>query len=177
MPGVSIPVVLCVIFHQQMRFLLQVQNDLTKDGGYLYFIKHLESDDAEIVPESRAQAAFVLAAICRNNKKGKLLCAQAGLLQTCSAQIPATAAAFSSTQRMGSDGSQQLELLLKWLIICVGHLCEDVQEIWSLAVESQVSFARLILFFHSNLIYLCSCRYLICLLIYLGPILRISGHL
>ena len=53
-----------------MCVFLQVQNDLTKDGGYLYFVKHLESDDADIVPESRAQAAFVLAAICRNNKKG-----------------------------------------------------------------------------------------------------------
>lgn len=144
--------VLCLLI---LAYLLQVQNDLTKDGGYLYFIKHLESDDADIVPESRAQAAFVLAAICRNNKKGKLLCAQAGLLQTCSAQIPATAAALASTQCMGSDGSQQLEFLLKWLIICVGHLCEDVQEIWRLAMESQVNISRLTQFYGQNLIHLC----------------------
>jgi hypothetical protein len=60
---------------------LQVQSDLVKDGGHLYFIKHLESRDPGISPESRAQAAFVLAAICNRHSKGQLLCAQAGLLQ------------------------------------------------------------------------------------------------
>lgn len=61
--------------------VLQVQSDLVKDGGHLYFIKHLESRDPGISPESRAQAAFVLAAICNRHSKGQLLCAQAGLLQ------------------------------------------------------------------------------------------------
>jgi regulator-associated protein of mTOR len=111
----------------------QVQNDLTKDGGYLYFIKHLELEDSDIFPESRAQAAFILSAICKNNKKGQLLCAQAGLLQTCCSQIPAIAAAMASA--VTSDGGQQMELLLSWLLICVGQLCEDVPEIVNLAYE------------------------------------------
>ena len=36
----------------------QVQSDLVKDGGHLYFIKHLESRDPGVSPESRAQASF-----------------------------------------------------------------------------------------------------------------------
>lgn len=61
----------------------QVQSDLVKDGGHQYFVKHLESRDPAVSPESRAQAAFVLAAICNGHSKGQLLCAQAGLCQVC----------------------------------------------------------------------------------------------
>jgi len=116
----------------------QVQNDLTKDGGYMYFIKHLESDDPEIVPESRAQAAFVLSAICKKNRKGQLLCAQAGLLQICRAQIPETATEMANPSQIGSDRTQQLEILLKWLVICAGQVCEDVVETVGVAMDCQL---------------------------------------
>lgn len=116
----------------------QVQNDLTKDGGYLYFIKHLEAEDSDIVPESRAQAAFVLSAICKKNRKGQLLCAQAGLLQICRAQIPATFTAMKNPSQIGSDRKEQLEMLLKWLIICAGQVCEDVPEAVGLALDCQL---------------------------------------
>lgn len=116
----------------------QVQNDLTKDGGYMYFIKHLESEDVDIVPESKAQAAFVLSAICQKNRKGQLLCAQAGLLQICRAKIPTTFNEMVNTSHTGSDRSRQLEMLLKWLVICAGHVCEDVPETVGLAIDCQV---------------------------------------
>jgi regulator-associated protein of mTOR len=67
-----------------------------KDGGHLYFIKHLESRDPSVPPESRAQAAFVLAAICSGNPRAQLLCAQAGLMQVCTGQLPAALAALAS---------------------------------------------------------------------------------
>ena len=116
----------------------QVQNDLTKDGGYMYFVKHLESDDSDIVPESRAQAAFVLSAICKRNRKGQLLCAQAGLLQICRVLIPGTATEMGDPSAIGSDRTQQLEMLLKWLIICAGQVCEDVPETIGLAMDCQL---------------------------------------
>jgi len=116
----------------------QVQNDLTKDGGYMYFIKHIESEDPDIVPESRAQAAFVLSAICKKNRKGQLLCAQAGLLQICRSQIPETATQMANPNEIGSDRTQQLEMLLKWLVICAGQVCEDVPETVGVAMDCQL---------------------------------------
>ena len=38
---------------------LQVQSDLVKDGGHLYFVKHLESRDPGVSPESRAQVRSI----------------------------------------------------------------------------------------------------------------------
>ena len=64
--------------------LPQVQGDLIKDSGHMYFIKHLESPGTGggVPPAaSRAQAAFVLAATCDNHPRAQLLCSQAGLLQ------------------------------------------------------------------------------------------------
>lgn len=57
----------------------QVQNDLTKDGGYLYFIRHLQDTNENSTVESKSQAAFILSAICRKNQKAQSLCIQAGL--------------------------------------------------------------------------------------------------
>ncbi len=58
-----------------------VQVDLVKDNGHLYFIKHLDSHDPALTPESRAQAAFVLSVICDGHPRGQTLCAQADLLK------------------------------------------------------------------------------------------------
>jgi len=120
----------------------QVQTDLIKDGGYLYFIKQLESDDPDIGPESRAQAAFILAAICKNNPKGQLLCAQAGLVQICLDHLPATVTALASAERSGSETRRKLGTLVKWLMICFGQLCEDIEEITAMAIEQQVCYIR-----------------------------------
>jgi regulator-associated protein of mTOR len=51
-----------------------------KDAGHHYFIKHLEDSEPGISSDSRAQAAFVLAIICDGYPRGRLLCAEQGLL-------------------------------------------------------------------------------------------------
>ncbi|PSC68711.1 Regulatory-associated of TOR 1 [Micractinium conductrix] len=121
----------------------QVQSDLVKDGGHLYFIKHLESRDPGVSPESRAQAAFVLAAICNRHPKGQLLCAQSGLLQVCTGQLPAALAAMASAADSAfaslSNGSstKSMALLVRWLLLCAGKLCEDAPEITAMALREQ----------------------------------------
>jgi hypothetical protein len=45
------------------------QVDLVKDGGHLYFITYLNAGEGGIELSSRAQAAFVLAAICDHHPK------------------------------------------------------------------------------------------------------------
>ncbi len=42
-----------------------------KDGGHLYFLRYLEAADAG-PPDSRAQAAFVLAVLCRPGGRGQV---------------------------------------------------------------------------------------------------------
>ena len=97
----------------------QVQNDLTKDGGYLYFIRHLQEDGdrsgASVSPsmESKAQAAFILSAICRKNKKGQSLCVQAGLVEVIVELL----------------GRERDEELLKWLLILCGEFDEIDHEL------------------------------------------------
>ncbi|KAL4426136.1 hypothetical protein ABPG77_007418 [Micractinium sp. CCAP 211/92] len=123
----------------------QVQSDLVKDGGHLYFIKHLESRDPGVSPESRAQAAFVLAAICNQHAKGQLLCAQAGLLQVCTGQLPAALAALASAADAGfflpspgaGTSTSGMTLLVRWLLLCSGKLCENAPEITAMALREQ----------------------------------------
>ena len=107
----------------------QVQADLVKDKGHLYFVKHLETQDTAVGPDSRAQAAFVLASICSRHRKGQLLCAQAGLLKICSSQIPVTLAATAAVKQDDPVGYRSMVGLTKWIILCLGKLCEDAPEI------------------------------------------------
>ncbi len=117
----------------------QVRGDLVKDGGHVYFIRHLESADAGVGPESRAQAAFVLAAVCDGHRKGQLLCAQAGLLQACAAQLPAALAAGDEAAAAGdAAGARGLALLVRWLLLCVGKMCEDAPEVAAMALREGV---------------------------------------
>jgi regulator-associated protein of mTOR len=124
----------------------QVQSDLIKDGGHLYFIKHLESQDEAVGPESRAQAAFVLAAICNGHPKGQLLCAQSGLLQVCSAQLPGALTAMAAAEQSDPAAARAMALLVKWLVLCVGKLCEDMPEVTAMATREQMhdTLARLL---------------------------------
>ncbi|KAL4421494.1 hypothetical protein ABPG75_010785 [Micractinium tetrahymenae] len=121
----------------------QVQSDLVKDGGHLYFIKHLESRDRGVSPESRAQAAFVLAAICNQHPKGQLLCAQAGLLQVSMGQLPAAlavlATAVDADLASSAPGSsaKSMALLVRWLLLCAGKLCENAPDITAMALREQ----------------------------------------
>ncbi len=52
-----------------------------KDGGHHYFISSLDVNEPGMSPDSRAQAAFVLAVICDGHKRGRLVCGEQGLLQ------------------------------------------------------------------------------------------------
>lgn len=46
-----------------------LQVDLVKDAGHQYFVKFLDMYDSSVDLHSRAQAAFVLAAICDGHPK------------------------------------------------------------------------------------------------------------
>jgi regulatory associated protein of mTOR len=124
---------------EALKHLMQVQSDLLKDSGHLYFIKHLESTDSSITPESREQAAFVLSAICNQYPKAQHLCAQAGLLQVLCSQMPHNLVLLTTAGATGSPSAHGISQLVKWLIICIGKLCGDVPELVTLAVRHKVS--------------------------------------
>ena len=120
----------------------QVQSDLIKDGGHLYFIKQLDSSQQEagVGAESRAQAAFVLSAICNGHSKGQLLCAQAGLVQVCASQLPVALAAAEATSDPAKARDEML--LAKWLVLCIGKVCEDMPDLTAAALRSEVSLKK-----------------------------------
>lgn len=121
----------------------QVQSDLVKDGGHLYFIKHLEAQDPAIGYGSRAQAAFVLAAICNRHPKGQLLCAQAGLLQVCLNLLPTALDEVLGVEHGEAGVKRDAALLVKWLLLCIGKLYEDLAEVVSLAFHEKVRLKSL----------------------------------
>ena len=121
----------------------QVQSDLIKDGGHLYFIKHLESQELAVDADSRAQAAFVLAAICNGNPKGQMLCAQAGLVQVCASQLPVALAAAAATEETDPARAKDELLLAKWFVLCIGKVCEDMPELTAAALREEVRFNQL----------------------------------
>lgn len=98
---------------------------MVKDSGQQYFVQHLESQEPEMTGESRAQAAFVLAVICDGHPRGQLLCAHAQLLPVATQQLRAArvAAETADPERPAAV------LLLKWLCLCIGKLCEDMPEV------------------------------------------------
>lgn len=99
-----------------------IQVDLVKDSGHQYFIRHLEANqDTGAVPvSSKAQAAFVLAVICDDHPRGQRLCAEAGMLQACLQQLP-------EAQRVAQAEGDTL--LLQWLLLAIGKLCENSVEV------------------------------------------------
>jgi hypothetical protein len=119
---------------------MHAQADLVKDGGHAYFIKYLEApaNDPGVSAASRAQAAFVLAAICDGHARGRALCAEAGLLgkllqllaRQVRARARARACAISSLQwwfdlacRFSSSSMQSCAWLhvLHRLVLCGVH--------------------------------------------------------
>ena len=84
--------------------------DLVKDGGHQYFIRFL--DTADIYPEQRAMAAFVLAVIVDGHRKGQEECMQCGLINICLKHVELC---------IKMDGQSE-PLLLQWLCLCLGKM-------------------------------------------------------
>ncbi len=93
-----------------------------KDSGQQYFIHYLDSNDSTSSTDSRAQAAFVLAVICDDHPRGQSLAAGAGLLGVCLSHLRHSMASLN----VGSPGPL---LLIKWLCLCLGKLCQDMPEV------------------------------------------------
>ncbi|KAH7387516.1 hypothetical protein KP509_16G026500 [Ceratopteris richardii] len=85
------------------------QGDLVKDGCHKYFIRFLDS--ADIYPEHRAMAAFVLTVIVDGYRPGQIACTECELVSICLRQIQETV-------------GQPEPLLLQWLCLCLGKLWE-----------------------------------------------------
>ena len=104
---------------------MPVQVDLVKDGGQQYFVQQLGAEDSSITAESRAQSAFVLAVICDGHPRGQALCADAQLLAVALAHLQGARAAAAAP----GPSRPAATLLLKWLCLAIGKLCEDMPEV------------------------------------------------
>ena len=100
------------------------QVDLVKDDGYTYFIRFLQSSNVPV--EERAMAAFILAVICDDHKKGQTVCMSSGLMEICLENIKEAA--------LPDTGSP---FFLRWLCLCLGKLWEDNPEGQKAAVASR----------------------------------------
>ncbi|KAG0616749.1 hypothetical protein M758_5G139500 [Ceratodon purpureus] len=102
------------------------QVDLVKDGGHVYFIQFLKS--ADIHPEQRAMAAFVLAVIVDGHPRGQEACiyAKPGLIGICLSLIQ------DSTN---VPEGQPEPLLLQWLCLCLGKLWDGSSDGLTLAFQ------------------------------------------
>ena len=99
------------------------QSDLIKDNGHHYFIKYLDSADGTVDLYSRAQACFVLCCICDGHPKGQALCAASNLLAVLLKWLRNL---FPPQVPFATPGHP---LLLKWLCLCLGKLCQDMPEV------------------------------------------------
>ncbi|GLI58486.1 hypothetical protein VaNZ11_000217 [Volvox africanus] len=98
------------------------QVDLVKDSGHQYFIRYMDSVDGLIDLYSRAQAVFVLSVICDGHPKGQALCAHNQLLGVLLRWLRSLAPVNIT---YGPPGHP---LLLRWLCLSIGKLCEDIPE-------------------------------------------------
>lgn len=92
---------------------------MVKDNGYIYFIRYLESTDPGILPDSRAQAAFVLATVCEAGVKGQGLCMAANLVNVLCGRLQGAATGEAASS----------PLLTRWLCLCLGQLIRDLPEV------------------------------------------------
>ncbi len=88
-------------------------------------MQQLGAEDSSITPESRAQSAFVLAVICDGHPRGQALCADAQLLAVALAHLQGARAAAA----VPGPSRPAATLLLKWLCLAIGKLCEDMPEV------------------------------------------------
>ena len=90
------------------------QVDLVKDDGY---VLHTIFAELERASRGRAMAAFILAVICDDHKKGQTVCMSSGLMEICLENIKEAA--------LPDTGSP---FFLRWLCLCLGKLWEDNPE-------------------------------------------------
>eukprot|EP00798_Chlamydomonas_sp_ICE-L_P024029 gene24029-9606_t len=105
------------------------QVDLVKDSGHLYFIKYLDTIDGQVDLYSRAQAAFILSVVCDTHPKGQAMCASSNLLMVLLKWLRSM---FPPQVPFDSPGHA---LLLKWLCLCLGKLCQDMPEVSLMAIR------------------------------------------
>eukprot|EP00798_Chlamydomonas_sp_ICE-L_P020688 gene20688-27484_t len=78
---------------------------------------------------SRAQASFVLSAVCNAHPKGQALCANSNLLTVLLKWLRSM---FPPQFPFATPGHA---LLLKWLCLCLGKLCQDMPEVSLMAIR------------------------------------------
>ncbi|GAB4856275.1 Regulatory-associated protein of TOR 1 [Ancistrocladus abbreviatus] len=100
------------------------QVDLVKDGGHTYFIRFLDS--LEAFPEQRAMAAFVLAVIVDEHRRGQQACIEAGLMHVC----------LKHLQACTPNDTQTEPLFVQWLCLCLGKMWEDFTEAQIMAFQA-----------------------------------------
>ncbi|KAA8517495.1 hypothetical protein F0562_017875 [Nyssa sinensis] len=111
------------------------QVDLAKDGGHTYFIRFLDSVEAN--PERRAMAAFVLAVIVDGHRRGQEACIEAGLIHLC----------LKHLQCPTPNDPRSEPLFLQCLCLCLGKLWEDFSgaQVIGLQAEAPAIYAPLLL--------------------------------
>ena len=122
-PALELRDILTFIWAKVLALDRGCQHGLLKDNGHKYFIHALGTSASG---ESRAIAAFVLAAICHLHPPGQLACFKLGILPLCYSLF-------------GSS----LPILLKHAALLLGGLCEENTEIKQQATHD--SAYRLIL--------------------------------
>lgn len=122
----------------------QVQSDLTKDGGFQYFVKQLDARSSGQLAtnnaasaDSRAQAAFVLASICRAHPSNQRLLAKEGLPGTILAQLPSALAALGWAGTEAPGGRRSRVLQVKWLALALGRAVEGQPALCRAALREQ----------------------------------------
>ncbi|XP_028106601.1 regulatory-associated protein of TOR 1-like isoform X1 [Camellia sinensis] len=120
-PAADLRQSLVFIWTKILAFDKSCQVDLVKDGGHFYFIKFLDSIDAN--PEQRAMAAFVLTVIVDGHRQGQEACVNSDLIHLC-------------LRYLQPNDIQTEPLLLQWLCLCLGKLCEDCPEARVIALRA-----------------------------------------
>lgn len=100
--------------------------DLVKDNGHIYFINYLNLQE-DRPSRSCAQACFVLTVVCESHPRGQALCAQANMLSTLLRLL--STPGNTPLQGQVNFASRDTGLLVKWLCLCLGKLCQNMAEV------------------------------------------------
>ncbi|KAK2075817.1 hypothetical protein QBZ16_001558 [Prototheca wickerhamii] len=125
----------------------QVQADLTKDGGFSYFAKQLDARGgaAPGAPaasaDSRAQAAFVLASVCRGHAGNQRLLGKEGLPSVILAQLPGALAALGWAGPEAPGARRSHALLVRWLALALGRAVENQPALCRAALQENAHSA------------------------------------
>ena len=83
-----------------------LQKDLIKADAHLFFIKVLK--DSEFDEDDRIRSAFILSVIMDEFEEGQTACLKSNIIPICSSLL-----------------NHSNEKLRRWVIICIGKICED----------------------------------------------------